>query len=69
MILMIPYQLKCLMRELMLVMDKQNNTATVNLVTLSFQLTLLLLSMYHAIDIISLFPKLILLCSYRIAQY
>ena len=39
------YQLKCLTHELMLVMRKQHNTATVNLVTLYFQLTLLLLSM------------------------
>ena len=39
------YQLKCLMRELTLVMRKQHSTATVNLVTLYFQLRLLLLSM------------------------
>ena len=39
------YQLKCLARELMLVMHKQYSIATVNLVTLYFQLTLLLLSM------------------------
>ena len=39
------YQLKCLTRELTLVMHKQHSTATVNLVTLYFQLTLLLLSM------------------------
>ena len=38
------YQLKCLSRELTLVMCKQHSTATVNLVTLYFQLTLLLLS-------------------------
>ena len=39
------YQLKCLMRELTLVMHKQHSTTTVNLVTLYFQLTLLPLSM------------------------
>ena len=39
------YQLKCLTRELTLVMRKQHSTATVNLVTLYFQFTLLLLSM------------------------
>ena len=39
------YQLKCLARELTLVMHKQHSIATVNLVTLYFQLTLLLLSM------------------------
>ena len=37
-------QLKCLTRELTLVMRKQRSTATVNLVTLYFQLTFLLLS-------------------------
>ena len=35
------YQLKCLTRELTLVMHKQHSTAIVNLVTLHFQLTLL----------------------------
>ena len=39
------YQLKCLTRELMLVMRKQHSTYKVNLVTPYFQLTLLLLSM------------------------
>ena len=38
-------KLKCLMRELTLAMHKQNSTVIVNLVTLYFQLTLLLLSM------------------------
>ena len=41
------YQLKCLTHELMLVIHKQHSTVTVNLVTLYFQLTLLLLSMYY----------------------
>ena len=41
------YQLKCLTRELTLVMRKQHSTVTVSLVTLYFQLTLLLLSMYY----------------------
>ena len=54
------YQLKCLTRELALVMHKQHSIATVNLVTLYFKLTLLLLSMYHVIAITSFFPKLIL---------
>ena len=39
-----PFQLRCLTHELTLVMYKQHSTATVNLVTLYFQLTLLLLS-------------------------
>ena len=39
------YQLKHLMRELTLVMHKLHSTAKVNLVTLYFQLTLLLLGM------------------------
>ena len=39
------HQLKYLMHEMTLAMRKQHSTATVNLVTLYFQLTLLLLSM------------------------
>ena len=42
------YQSKYLMRELTLVMRKQHSTATVNLVTLYFQLTLITIVEYVA---------------------